>query len=150
MTEQPGFLPAATDVGGEVEALLASHVKTLTLEQKVRLLTGADFWSLYPEPDIGLRRLVVSDGPAGVRGELWEERDPSANVPSPTALAASWDTARVKRIGRLLAGEARAKASTSCWHPRSTCIERRTAAGTSSATARTRVALPRANRLRAS
>ena len=73
------------------------------------MLTGADFWSLHPEPDIGLRRLVVSDGPAGVRGELWEDRDPSANVPSPTALAASWDTARVERIGLLLAGEARAK-----------------------------------------
>ena len=29
---------------------LAERVATLTLEQKVRLLTGADFWSLYPEP----------------------------------------------------------------------------------------------------
>ena len=45
-------------------------------EQKVRLLTGADFWSLHPEPAVGLRRLVVSDGPAGVRGERWDERGP--------------------------------------------------------------------------
>ena len=52
MTTQPGLSAPATDVGGEVEALLASHVKTLTLEQKVRLLTGAYFWSLHPEPDI--------------------------------------------------------------------------------------------------
>ena len=109
MTQPPAPSAPAREAGGDVETLLASHVKTLTLEQKVRLLTGADFWSLYPEPDIGLRRLVVSDGPAGVRGELWEERDPSANVPSPTALAASWDNARVERIGRLLAGESRAK-----------------------------------------
>ena len=107
MTQQPVPSAPVTDVGGEVETLLASHLKSLTLEQKVRLLTGADFWSLHPAPDIGLRRLVVSDGPAGVRGELWDERDPSANVPSPTALAASWDTARVERIGLLLAGEAR-------------------------------------------
>jgi beta-glucosidase len=78
MTEQPGPSAPATESGDEVEALLVSHVKTLTVEQKVRLLTGADFWSLYPEPDMGLRRMVVSDGPAGVRGELWEERDPSA------------------------------------------------------------------------
>ena len=41
----------------------------LSLEQKVRLLTGADFWSLHPEPAVGLRRIVMSDGPAGVRGE---------------------------------------------------------------------------------
>jgi beta-glucosidase len=93
----------------EVEAVLRERLASLPLEQKVRLLTGADFWSLWPEPAIGLRRLVVSDGPAGVRGERWDERDPSANVPSPTALAASWDTARVERLGRLLAGEARRK-----------------------------------------
>jgi beta-glucosidase len=92
-----------------VEAVLRERLGSLSLEQKVRLLTGADFWSLHPEPAIGLRRLVLSDGPAGVRGERWDERDPSANVPSPTALAASWDEARVERLGRLLAGEARRK-----------------------------------------
>src|SRR5215216_3168398 len=92
------------------DAVLTERLRSLSLEQKVRLLTGADFWSLWPEPAIGLRRLVISDGPAGVRGERWDERDPSANVPSPTALSATWDEDRVERIGRLLAAEARAKA----------------------------------------
>jgi beta-glucosidase len=92
-----------------VEAVLRERLLSLSLEAKIRLLTGADFWSLHPEPAIGLRRLVLSDGPAGVRGELWDERDPSANIPSPTALAASWDEARVERLGRLLAAEARRK-----------------------------------------
>ncbi len=89
--------------------MLTDRVAGLTLEQKVRLLTGADSWSLYPEPAVGLRRLVVSDGPAGVRGETWDERDTSANVPSPTALAATWDEALVQRLGGLLAYEARRK-----------------------------------------
>src|SRR5215218_7708060 len=88
---------------------LRERLGRLSLEQKVRLLTGADFWALHPEPAIGLRRIVTSDGPAGVRGERWDERDPSANVPSPTALAATWDEERVERIGRLLAAECRAK-----------------------------------------
>jgi beta-glucosidase len=94
-----------TAVNGE----LLKRLSVLTLEQKVRLLTGADFWALHDEPAVGLRRTVTSDGPAGVRGELWEERDPSANVPSPTALAATWDVERVHRIGELLAAEARRK-----------------------------------------
>ena len=91
------------------ERKLTARLGSLSLEQKVRLLTGADFWSLHPEPTVGLRRLVVSDGPAGVRGERWDERDPSANIPSPTALAATWDEQLVKAVGGLLAFEARRK-----------------------------------------
>jgi beta-glucosidase len=90
-------------------ATLEARVAALTLDEKVHLLTGQDFWSVPAQPSIGLRRLVLSDGPAGVRGELWDERDPSANIPSPTALSASWDEARVTTIGRLLAAEARRK-----------------------------------------
>lgn len=99
----------ASEQGNRVSADLRERVAALSLEQKVRLLTGADFWSLYPEPAVGLRRLVVSDGPAGVRGEIWDERYPSANIPSPTALAATWDVSLVTAIGRLLAREARRK-----------------------------------------
>ncbi|MBD0293068.1 MAG: glycoside hydrolase family 3 protein [Jiangellaceae bacterium] len=97
------------ETSGNTEELLRERLAVLSLEQKVRLLTGADFWALYAEPDIGLRRIVTSDGPAGVRGEKWDDRDPSANVPSPTALAATWDEELLERIGRLLAAEARRK-----------------------------------------
>jgi beta-glucosidase len=98
-----------TGAGVPDEAELGRRVGRLTLEQKVQLLTGADFWALYDEPAAGLRRLVLSDGPAGVRGESWDERDTSANVPSATALAATWDTGRVAAVGALLAREARRK-----------------------------------------
>jgi beta-glucosidase len=92
-----------------VETEIAARLGALPLERKVRLLTGADIWALHAEPAVGLRRVVTSDGPAGVRGERWDERFPSANVPSPTALAASWDPGRVERIGGLLAAQARHK-----------------------------------------
>jgi beta-glucosidase len=91
------------------DAVLRERLGALGLEQKVRLLTGADFWALHDEPAAGLRRLVTSDGPAGVRGERWDERDTAANVPSPTALAATWDVERIERLGRLLAAECRRK-----------------------------------------
>jgi beta-glucosidase len=91
------------------EEELRRRVGRLSLEQKVRLLTGADFWALYAEPEAGLRRVVLSDGPAGVRGESWDERDSSANVPCGTALAATWDPGRVEAVGALLAREARRK-----------------------------------------
>jgi beta-glucosidase len=46
---------------GHLESDLEQRLARLTLEQKVRLLSGADFWSLHPEPAIGLRRVVVSE-----------------------------------------------------------------------------------------
>ncbi|WP_031167764.1 beta-glucosidase H [Streptosporangium roseum] len=88
---------------------IESLIGRLDLGAKVRLLTGADMWSLPALPEIGLRRLVMSDGPIGVRGERWSSSDPSIALPSPTALAATWDVALVRQAGRLLAQEARRK-----------------------------------------
>ena len=89
----------------EVAAALAA----LTLEERVQLLTGRDFWSTLPIEKIGLRRILVSDGPSGVRGETWDERDPSLNLPSATALASSWDPDIARRYGAAAAVEARRK-----------------------------------------
>jgi beta-glucosidase len=81
----------------------------LSLEEKVSLIQGADFWTTVPLPSIGLRAMTLSDGPAGVRGPRWDEREPSLNLPSATALAASWDTDLAYRYGAAGAAEARRK-----------------------------------------
>ncbi|MHA6630479.1 beta-glucosidase [Pseudonocardia sichuanensis] len=79
----------------------------LDLDQKVRLLTGADFWTTHPEPAVGLRAMVLSDGPAGVRGESFDERDPSLSLPSATVLGSTWDPGLARRYGAALGAEAR-------------------------------------------
>ncbi|CCK24945.1 beta-glucosidase [Streptomyces davaonensis JCM 4913] len=81
----------------------------LDLRQKVRLLTGATTWRTHAEPVIGLAEMTTSDGPAGVRGEAWDERDTSLLLPSASALGAMWDETLVERLGELLAVEARRK-----------------------------------------
>ncbi|MDJ0462942.1 glycoside hydrolase family 3 C-terminal domain-containing protein [Streptomyces sp. H27-C3] len=88
-----------------VEAALGK----LDLDTKARLLAGQDMWSLPAIPGIGLKSLVMSDGPIGVRGVRWTADDPSVALPSPTALAATWDQGLARRAGRLLAQEARRK-----------------------------------------
>jgi beta-glucosidase len=84
-------------------------VQELTLEEKVQLLTGRDFWTTWPIEKIGLRRILVSDGPTGVRGEAWDERQPSVNFPSATAISSTWDPAMADRLGAASAVEARRK-----------------------------------------
>ena len=88
---------------------LTDALGELTLDEKVQLLTGRDFWNTWPIEKIGLRRILVSDGPSGVRGETWDERDPSLNLPSATALASAWDPDIARRYGAAAAVEARRK-----------------------------------------
>ncbi|MDK0519314.1 glycoside hydrolase family 3 C-terminal domain-containing protein [Streptomyces sp. ML-6] len=91
------------------EAAVEAALAALGLDDKARLLAGQDMWSLPAIPAVGLRSLVMSDGPIGVRGVSWSADDPSVALPSPTALAATWDPALARRAGRLLAQEARRK-----------------------------------------
>src|SRR5215218_10214490 len=51
----------------------------------------------------------LSDGPNGVDGRRYDERDPSTCTPCGTALAATWDVEAVTRIGALIGREAVAK-----------------------------------------
>jgi beta-glucosidase len=91
------------------EAVVEAALGKLDLDAKARLLAGQDMWSLPALPEIGLRSLVMSDGPIGVRGVRWTADDPSVALPSPTALAATWDPELARRAGVLLAQEARRK-----------------------------------------
>ncbi|KRE29456.1 glycoside hydrolase [Agromyces sp. Soil535] len=82
---------------------------SLPLDEKVALLTGAATWTLRSIPAIGLRTMTVSDGPIGVRG-TGEDGLPSAQLPAPSATAATWDVDLQARLGALMAAEARRKA----------------------------------------
>ncbi|MFJ8794351.1 glycoside hydrolase family 3 C-terminal domain-containing protein [Streptomyces sp. NPDC102462] len=85
------------------------RLRALDLAGKLRLISGAGFWTTAELPEIGLRALHLSDGPVGIRGWTEDERNTSANLPSPTALAASWDEELLARVGAFLAAEASAK-----------------------------------------
>ena len=106
-------LPQGTDAQGTPPApergTFRGLVDTLSLAEKVELLTGADSWRTHGSPGIGLRPMVTSDGPAGVRGTTKDERHPSASLPCPSALGATWDEELVHRVALALGREARSK-----------------------------------------
>lgn len=84
-------------------------VGRLSLEQKVRLLTGRDSWVLQGEPAIGLRPIVTSDGPAGARGTHFDPAHPSTSLPCGVALAATWDEGLIEQLTTALGREAHAR-----------------------------------------
>jgi beta-glucosidase len=98
--------PPDPDPGLDLAGL---DLTALDLDGKIRLLTGADNWRLPAEDRLKLRPLAMSDGPAGVRGVVMDERAPSSSLPCPSALGATWDPGLVAEVGRALGAEARAK-----------------------------------------
>ena len=89
----------ATDA--ELRALLAQ----LSLDEKVRLMTRVELPIPWEVPRIGLKRIRLSDGPAGVRPQSPD--DYPSLTPCETALAASWDPGLLRRIGELVGDEAK-------------------------------------------
>ncbi len=84
-------------------------VDSLTLDEQVSLLAGADFWHTVPIERAGIPSMRVSDGPVGARGTRFGGGPPSIAVPCSTLLAATWDPELVRQVGQLLGREARAK-----------------------------------------
>lgn len=80
----------------------------MTLEEQVSLLAGSNMWNTVPNERLGIPKLRVSDGPAGVRGSRFDG-PASMNIPCSTAIAASWDMSLVREVGELLGRELEAK-----------------------------------------
>ena len=106
-TGRAGAQTNTAPAGGGTD--LADLVAKLTLHEKVLLLTGADSWSTQGADLLGLRPMIMSDGPAGARGVTLDEREPSTSLPCPSALGATWDPALINELAAALGAEARAK-----------------------------------------
>ena len=90
-----------------VEALLAQ----LTLEEKVSLMAGANFWETVAIPRLGIPSIKVSDGPNGARGagSPFGSSVTAACFPVGVALASSWDRDLIEQVGAALGQEAKTK-----------------------------------------
>lgn len=82
----------------------------MTLEEKVSLLSGEDFWSVPAIERLGIGKLRVTDGPNGARGGgSLIGGVKSASFPVGIALGATWNTELVHEIGAALADEVKSK-----------------------------------------
>jgi beta-glucosidase len=87
-------------------------IQQMTLEEKAALVTGASPWSTVPVERLGVPKMVVSDGPHGLRRvkdefSLGEESLPATCFPTASCVASSWDVDLVEEMGKTIAEEAR-------------------------------------------
>lgn len=88
-------------------------VRSLTLEEKAGLCSGADFWRTKAVERLGIPALMVSDGPHGLRTQKPGSESPNDSIeavcyPAGCAAAASFDPTLTQRLGMALGREARA------------------------------------------
>jgi beta-glucosidase len=93
----------------------ASLVARMTLEEKAALTVGRDFWHLGGVARLGLREVMVADGPHGLRVQRSEPDHLGKNeaveavcFPAASALAASFDVDLLREVGDALGEESRA------------------------------------------
>lgn len=84
----------------------------MTLEEKAGLCSGDDFWHLKPVERLGLSRIMVTDGPHGLRKQSGDTDHVGLNksvsatcFPTASATASSWDTSLMSKMGEALGDE---------------------------------------------
>ncbi|KAH7033647.1 LOW QUALITY PROTEIN: family 3 glycoside hydrolase [Microdochium trichocladiopsis] len=102
----------------DIEAVLQS----LTLEEKISLLAGANFWETVQVPG-KVPSVKTSDGPNGARGADFTGGTPAACFPAASCVAATFDTAAAFKVGEALADETHSKGARCLLAP-TVCIHR--------------------------
>ena len=87
----------------------------MTLEERVSLLAGRDFWSLNGVERLGVPSIVVTDGPYGLRKTKTTgstniaDSVPATCFPTSSALAATWSPGLVEEVAAAIGREAAAE-----------------------------------------
>jgi len=84
----------------------------MTLEEKISLCNGADFWHSKAMPEHGIPAITMADGPHGMRvqknaGDMLgvNESEPSTCFPTAVTSGATWDRELIREEGAAIASE---------------------------------------------
>ncbi len=91
---------------------IADILTKMTLEEKISLCNGADFWHSKAMEQYGIPTITMSDGPHGLRCQKAEadmlgvnESEPATCFPTAVTSGASWDAALLKEEGHAIGEE---------------------------------------------
>jgi beta-glucosidase len=97
----------ASATGGlSIEQQTNQWLEQLTLEEKVSLMSGANFWNSKAIDRLAIPSFHVTDGPNGVRSNNSEA---TTLFPTGVAMAATWNPSLIQDVGVAIGKEARAQ-----------------------------------------
>ena len=101
---------------GENRKKAESLVAQMTLEEKAGLCSGSDMWHTKSVERLGIRSIMVSDGPHGLRKQEDSQDNlgigdsvPATCFPTASLLACSFDPSLAGKVGSAIADEAKAQ-----------------------------------------
>ncbi|KAK3329720.1 glycoside hydrolase superfamily [Apodospora peruviana] len=103
--------------------LAKKKLASLTTEEKVSLLTAADFWRTKSIPSKNIPAVKTSDGPNGARGGIFVGGTKAALFPCGISLAATWNKDLLYQVGQHLAEETKARSANILLAP-TVCLHR--------------------------
>ncbi len=100
-----------------MKAAIEALLNELTLDEKIRMIHGAEFFTSGDVPRLGIPGVVTSDGPCGVRNDFYPDKwyvigstaDFVSYLPSNSAIAATWNRELAHDSGMVLGREARGR-----------------------------------------
>lgn len=106
--------PVYSDVSAPLEDRVEDALSRMTLEEKIKLIHAQSKFSSRGVPRLGIPELWTSDGPHGIRAEVfWDEwaqagwtNDSCVAFPSLTCLASTWNVEMAHLYGKSIGEEA--------------------------------------------
>lgn len=87
-------------------------IKKMTLEQKANIVSGYDYWHLEEFPELDLPKIMVTDGPHGLRKQNPNGDSvglgnsyPATSYPTAATSSCSWDLELITKEGEALGNE---------------------------------------------
>ncbi len=90
-------------------------IKKMSLEQKAAFVSGYDYWHLEEAPELGLPKIMITDGPHGLRKQNTDKKTsegiglgnsvPATCFPPAATSSCSWDEDLLRQEGEALGEE---------------------------------------------
>jgi len=100
--QPPKYLDSSLDIETRVEALLSE----LSLEEKIRLIRGKNFWTSEAIERLKIPKFGMTDGPLGVAYHS-SKKGKHTRFPATIALASTWNKELAYKMGEAMGKETR-------------------------------------------